>query len=92
MFKNKTKAATKLHQLKQDTGEKVRVFVARIRRYVRKIAIRRKIDRTCLEFFKAGIRREFVDRINSIRTKSFEQAVRIASEMEDEKPPIRGKK
>jgi hypothetical protein len=92
MFKKKTKAATKLHQLKQETSEKVRVFAARIRRYVRKIAIQKKINRTCLEFFKAGIRSEFADRLNSSRTKSFEQAVRIASEMEDEKPPIRGKK
>jgi hypothetical protein len=57
MFKKKTKAATPLTP--STKTRKGTLFAARIRRYVRKIEMRRKKDRTCLELFKAGIRSEF---------------------------------
>jgi hypothetical protein len=77
--------ATKLHELKQDNKEPIRVFAVSIRRYVCQMGLRgrQKIDRNCLQFFQAGVRSEFTERFNSSDTRSFDKAVRIVTIMED---------
>jgi hypothetical protein len=48
---------------------------------------KKKINKNCLQFFQAGIRSEFVERLNATETSDFETAIRIATKLED-KPLI----
>jgi hypothetical protein len=88
-YKKKGNAATKLYELKQETKEPVRVFATRIRRYICQMGLtdKKKINKNCLQFFQAGIRSEFVERLNATETSDFETAIRIATKLEDK--PLR---
>lgn len=62
-LKKSISLATKLHELKQDHKEPLRVFAAQIRRYVCQMGLRgrKKIDKNCLQFLQAGVRNEFIE-------------------------------
>ena len=53
-FKTRSRPAANLYQLKQGANEKVSVFAARIRKYVKKLGIRnaKKADKACIENLK----------------------------------------
>jgi hypothetical protein len=70
-FKKREKSARNLHQLKQDTNEKVSVFAGRIRRYVRGLGDKgHNFDRNCIEFMKIGA----LPQIQSRLSKSYQDS------------------
>ena len=97
-FKKKIHEIDNLHQLKQGKDEKSRVYAARVRRYVKKLAgksSKRRLNKICLGFFKAGLRSDLRDRIHpsDLRApKSFRRAIKASVAAEAEKPKLQKKK
>ena len=86
-FKKREKSARNLHQLKQDSTEKISIFAGRIRRYVRGLGVRTKnFDKTCIEFMKIGALLQIQGRLYQRNPKSFPRAIKIAIEAEADKP------
>jgi hypothetical protein len=86
-YKKREKSARNLHQLKQDTNEKVSVFAGRTRRYVRGLGDKgHSFDRNCKEFMKIGALPQIQSRLFQRNPKSFARAIKTANEAEAEKP------
>ena len=71
-----------LHQIKQDTNEKVIIFSGKIRRYVEVSS--RKFDRICIDYLKVGSLPHIQNRLYQRNPYTFQQAVKIAIEAETE--------
>ena len=86
-FKKREKSARGLHQLKQDSNEKVSIFAGRIRRYVRGLGVsKQRFDHNCVEFLKLGSTPPIQNRLQQRNPKSFAKAIKLAIEAEAEKP------
>ena len=85
-FKRKEKCVVNLHQLKQDSNERVSIFAGRIRRYVRGLGVKgHKFDRTCIEYLKVGALAHLQNRLYQRDPRTFTKAIKIAIEAEGEK-------
>jgi hypothetical protein len=83
-FKKREKSARSLHQLKQDTNEKVSVLAGRIRRYVRGLIVkRRNDDRNCVEFINIGALPHTQSGLFQRNPRSFARALKDAIEAEN---------
>jgi hypothetical protein len=85
-FKKREKSARNLHQLRQDSTEKISIFAGRITRYVKGLGVRTKnFDKTCIEFMKIGALPQIQGRLYQRNPKSFARAIKIAIDTEADK-------
>ena len=80
--KKPEKWVVNLHQIKQDTNEKVIIFSGKIRRYVEVSS--RKFDRICIDYLKVGSLPHIQNRLYQRNPYTSQQAVKIAIEAETE--------
>ena len=88
-FKRHDKCAAGLYGIKQEVEEKISIFGGKIRKYVRGLGVRtEKFDQACIDFLKLGCLPHIKTRLIQLHPRTFQRALKIASEAESENAKV----
>ena len=88
-FKRHDKCAAGLYGIKQESEEKISIFAGKIRKYVRGLGVRQeKFDQACIDFLKLGCLPHIKTRLIQLHPRTFQRALKIATESESENAKV----
>ena len=75
--------------IKQESEEKISIFAGKIRKYVRGLGVRQeKFDQACIDFLKLGCLPNIKTRLIQLHPRTFQRALKIATEAESENAKV----